>query len=229
MDVQEGTLAYLLQNVWQQNSEKEILQQPVTWIALSQFILEQARESEEQNIEEYEKLDKLMLRVMKAWFKNFQRWQISSFNDLITKTGTLLAASYRTSLSTETMKNAVDWSCYYIMQDQITEEVCSGLLPMLTTTTSTSCTTAAIVTEVVDAPGEAKSSPSFREVLNKLSEKDGSLPSSALQTGSMCSYITACESGESPRKYGITEKIKDYRLHLSLYDGKKCKENPAGS
>lgn len=223
---QPSTVSSVFQSVWQHNPDLAALKEPITWLAINQFIQEQAREEENINIEEFAAFEKSILRITRAWQKNYQKWQVTSYADLMAKAGSLLAASFRTSLSTETKESVLGWSGYCLMQDLITEEVCSGLLPILNQTTSTSSTTAASATEAADAHGEQKSSPSFRDLLNKLSEKDGSSPNSALTTGSMSSYITACENGESPRKYGLTEKIKDYRLHLSLYDGKKCKENP---
>lgn len=223
---QPSTISSVFQSVWSENQELEALKQPVTWLALNQFIQERAREEEDIDMAELDNFEKSILKITRAWYLNLEKWQINSYSDLMDKAGKLLLASFRMSLSSTMMENVLAWSSYCIQQELITEEICSGLLPMLVKTTSMSSTTVRTPTVAADAPGEVKSSLNFQDVINKLSEKDGVSHNSAAMTGSMSSYITHCESGESPVKYGLNEKIKDYRLHMSLYDGKKCKENP---
>lgn len=223
---QQWTVISLFQNVWETNQDSNLLKEPVTWLAIHQFVQEKLSEQNQNDLEDAANYERSILRITKAWQRNYSQWQIASFSDLQAKAGNLLAGSFQTSLSTTTWENALLWSNYCLQQDLITDEICSGLLPTLTATTSILSTTVASATGAVDAPGDRKSLPNFRDLLNKLSEKDGLSATSKSMTGSMSSFITACESGESPRKYGLNEKIKDYRLHLSLYDGRKCKENP---
>ena len=196
---------------------------PTWWYLMAEKVQNNLtkKESTPMDISTLETWKNAIQRVSRMWSTCFEAWEITSFKELLTRSGNTLGHIYKWSLSPQILESLVlSWITLTSM-DPIPEESCSDM--SLRKTISMCFIPAHSPPGSVSAVGEEKfpgesgdlNDPKERALEYtgvKRPSKTGDCP-----TGCMSSSISFFESGEkeAESKLGLTVPIKDFFVVVS--------------
>nr|WPR17931.1 MAG: hypothetical protein [Skomarfal virus 45] len=175
-------------------------------------------ESSATEIFHYENLKILIHKILRAWSNCSSHSEITCLENLLQKTGHLLAHTYRTSLSSQIIENVMCFINISLNKDNYSVETCSD--SVLMTIMSTLSIPAPLVAPSVSVVGEKRSHAATSD---QDTNTEASSESGDDETFSVESYISS-STKEGGKTRGLKEDVKDLRIILKLYDGKRWKK-----
>nr|WEY02530.1 MAG: NS2 [Canine parvovirus] len=201
--------------------EEKAIWTPGWWFLTINRAVKEMIETEPSNTDmfHYENLKILIQKVTRLWSNCYQRWGITSLEDLLKKTGPSQASMFKTSLHLEVIENVISYINICLSKDPLSEETCSD--SALMTIMSTCSIPALLVVPNASVVGEKRSRV---EPSDQGTDSEATSESGDETTLSMQSFISFIKKGEE-RKRGLTEEVKDLRISLKVYNGAKWRKH----
>lgn len=205
------SISKFMEEIWETYKDHPLINHPGWWRLIIEATITDVKEETDEDVILLDNLEKSIVKVTKSWWKNCDKWEVKHFKDLLDKSIRLLGATLAMSFPTDMMEIVIgSWHSCTALADY-TEEDCSTILT--TKHTSMLSTIALGQMEVADANSKKRSAA---EAFKELVEQIDSSGSSASPTGMTTSFISySTNFNEVPRKFGLVEKYKDYRLVVS--------------
>ncbi|QRK03667.1 nonstructural protein 2 [Duck-associated ambidensovirus 1] len=198
--------------------------QPALWtpgwwyLTINNAILLAKEESSAMDMFHYENLKILIHKISRAWSNCSSRSEITSLESLLQKIGHLLVLTFQTSLSSQIIENVMCYISTSLNKENYSVEICSD--SALITIMCTLSIPAPLVVPSVSAVGEKRSHAATSD---QDTDTGASSDSGDDETFSVQSYISSSVKGVAKNR-GLKEDVKDWRIILKVYNGKKWKK-----
>jgi hypothetical protein len=183
---------------------------PGWWYLTINKVVEMAKEeSSATDMFHYENLKSLIQKVTKAWSNCSNQSEITSMENLLKRIGHLLALTFKTSLPSQILENAMCYINILLNKEEFSVEICSD--SALMTIMSTSSIPAPLAAPNANAVGVKRS-----HVVKSDQDTDSEATSESgdEETSSMLSYISFTKKGVT-KKRGLKEDVKDLKIIVS--------------
>lgn len=205
-----STLKSYIEQVAAAFPDQPALWTPGWWYLIHNKAVELAKaESSTTDIFHYENLKTLIHRISRAWSNCSSRSEITSSESLYQKIGNLLGPTYRTSLSSEIIENAIHYISILLNKETFSVEICSDSA-LITIMSTLSIPVHSAATNVnADGAKRSRAESSDQDTSSEADSESGDEG-----TFSMLSYISTLGK-KGQKNHGLKEDVKDWRLSVS--------------